>query len=168
MKFRIICFCTREIQIKQYMRIWIVVIIILSGCSSKKKVIDQWEQRVDGGEYGWIDLNTLNYRNLDIPPEFEKPLDEEIKLLYQSNECAQFLSESEGDVEIIYHFMIDRTGKLKQLIRTRGPHTCGKELDRFVSRMKFSPGYKNGCEIPVVAKYSIVFRLDNYWKFEKF
>jgi len=34
--------------------------------------------------------------------------------------------------------------------------------------MKFSPGFKSGNEIPVVAKYSIVFRLDNYWKFEKF
>lgn len=133
------------------------------GCTSTEDLLGEWNRGVEEGTYGWMNFNTGDYRNLDLPPQPEGGALATDSRVNQSARCLARIIEYNRQLDVVVRFLIDREGKPTDHVAINAEAgACGADAVRALAGMRFEPGYRAGRRIPVVGEYTVHFR--HKWK----
>lgn len=133
--------------------------LFAAGCTSTDELTQKWMQKVDTGEYGYVNFKKKEYRNIDIPPEPLSGFDTKRMSITEPVKCLARLVNKGEKVNIVLQFLIEKDGTTRDHRELSGEiQGCEYDALKIVEEARFRPAFKNGKPIPVVALFTITFQ----------
>lgn len=127
-----------------------IFLLSLSGCFPSEQILDEWEEQVEAGEYGWIDFNTGDTKNLDSYSESKLEMLRTNFYPDYSQQCMRQMRDHTKEVIIEIRFLLSRKGYPGQFITiSEEAPACSNDIIDELREFPFAPALRNG--EPVVA-----------------
>lgn len=126
------------------------------GCAPTETIRSEWAGKVDSGEYGWINYNDGETRNLDSYMQSPaQRLQNDLEPEYSAR-CLAQLRELAAEVSIEIHFLLSERGHpLRFLTISDRVRACSRDVIETMSTFSFRPGLRNGEPVITVGEYSL-------------
>lgn len=134
----------------------IAACLLATACATGVNITSEWAQKVESGEYGWIDFNTGDTKNLDGYPQ--EQIDHLKGSLYPNytQRCFEQLRDYGSGVTADIQFLISPQGHIQQFeIVSSRARECARNVIEALSTFSFSGATRNGNPVTAVGSYSV-------------
>lgn len=131
------------------------LLLLLGGCASTAGLAEEWAKRVEAGEYGWIDFNTGETKNLDSYPRERIEFLQNTLYPEYSQRCLTELRDYTGEVAVEIRFLLGPEGRAEQFVMvSERARTCGRDVIEALSSFSFDPARRDGQAVRAVGVYT--------------
>lgn len=131
------------------------LLLILSGCFPSEQILDEWEERVEAGEYGWIDFKTGEVKNMDSYSESRIEMLRTDFYPDHSQHCMKQMRDHTKEVIIEIRFLLSRKGYPGQFITvSEEAPACSNDIIDELREFPFAPALRNGEPVPAVGVFT--------------
>lgn len=133
----------------------LTLLLLLGGCAPSEELRKEWAKKVESGEYGWIDFNSGETRNLDSYPQARVEMLRNTLYPEYSQDCFEQLRDYGGRVSVEIHFLLSRTGHPSRfIIVSDRAVACSRDVVDALRSFSLLPGRRDGEPVVSVGEYT--------------
>lgn len=132
-----------------------IFLLTLSGCFPSEQILVEWEERVEAGEYGWIDFNTGEVKNMDSYSESKLEMLRAGFYPEYSQHCLSQLRNYYQELSIEIRFRLSKSGHPAQFITVSDQASaCSSDIVGALRAFPFAPALRDGEPVAAVGVYT--------------
>lgn len=133
----------------------IAACMLATSCSTSGNIAEEWTRKVEAGEYGWINFNSGETKNLDFYPQDRIEFLQNTLYPDYSQRCLTELRDYTDEVSVEIRFLLGPEGRAEQFVMvSEKARTCGRDVIEALSSFSFDPARRDGQAVRAVGVYT--------------